>query len=420
MAEVYAELTPVAERPNITTLEMVNEWRIRTGQLEGATQLNFTGSEQLAGGFKLKLLAKDPALLALASDEMHRFLETIDGVSNIRDTLAGGQPELVLRIKPSAVNLGFNQQTLASQIGYSFGGAEVQKIQRDGNEVRVVVRNIGAARDTTDDLLQTRLLSSKGDWIPLQSIATVSEGYVSSALNREAGKAVNTLSASIERERVAPEEISQAVFEKLVPELIHKYPGIQVKKAGELEEMGEIGEGMKRALLLAAVLIYILMAVPLKSYWQPLLILSIIPFGFVGAALGHMLMGLSLSLMSFFGMLALTGVVINDSLVLVTHYNQLRESGMSPKIALQQAAISRFQAIFLTTATTVIGLLPLLSETSEQAQYLIPAAASLAFGELFSTGLLLILVPVLLTISDDVKQLIYRQRQASPAPHTIP
>jgi multidrug efflux pump subunit AcrB len=275
-------------------------------------------------------------------------------------------------LKPAAASLGFNQQTLASQIGYSFGGAEVQKIQRDGNELRVVVHNISTARVMTDDLLHTRVLSSKGDWVLLQSIATISAGYVSGALYREAGKTVNTISASIERKRVAPEEVSQAVFEQLVPDLVQKYPGIQVKKAGELEEMGEIAEGMKRALLLAAVLIYILMAVPLKSYWQPLVILSIIPFGFVGAVLGHMMMGLSLSLMSFFGMLSLTGVVINDSLVLVTRYNQLRESGMS-----------------------------------------------IAFGELFSTALLLILVPVLLTISDDVKRLICRQHQASPEPHTI-
>ncbi|MBW9271767.1 MAG: efflux RND transporter permease subunit [Candidatus Thiodiazotropha sp. (ex. Lucinisca nassula)] len=418
-AQLYAELTPVAERPNVKILDVLDEWRERTGQLEGTTQLSFSGSEELAGGFQLKLLSKDPDILALASDEVTSFLKKIDGVGNVWDTLAGGQPELELRIKPAATSLGFDQQTLASQIGYSFGGAEVQKIQRDGDEVRVLVRNSGSSRDTIDDLLQSRIRSSNGDWIPLQSVASVTGSYVSGTLYRESGKAVNTISTSIDRALVAPEEVSQAVFEQLEPKLTQKYPGIQVKKAGELEEMEEIGEGMKRALLLAAVLIYVLMAIPLKSYWQPFVILAIIPFGFVGAALGHLIMDLSLSLMSFFGMLALTGVVINDSLVLITRYNQLREEGLSVHSALQQAGISRFQAIFLTTATTVIGLLPLLSETSEQAQYLIPAAASLAFGELFSTALMLILVPVLLAITDDVKQLVYRRHQTSPISRPI-
>ncbi|MCG8490327.1 MAG: efflux RND transporter permease subunit, partial [Sneathiellales bacterium] len=150
----------------------------------------------------------------------------------------------------------------------------------------------------------------------------------------------------------------------------------------------------------------VLMAVPLKSYWQPFVILAIVPFGFIGAAVGHLIMSLPLSLLSFFGMLALTGVVINDSLVMMTRYNQNREEGSNITAALQNAGISRFQAIFLTTATTVIGLLPLLSETSEQAQYLIPAAVSLAFGELFSTALMLLLVPVLIAIVEDFKVLI--------------
>ena len=155
--------------------------------------------------------------------------------------------------------------------------------------------------------------------------------------------------------------------------------------------------------MIAAVLIYVLMAVPLKSYWQPVIILAIVPFGFVGAALGHIIMDLPLSVLSFFGMMALSGVVINDSLVLLTRYNQARQAGLSVFDAIQDAGIGRFRAIFLTTATTVIGLLPLLTETSEQAQYLIPAAVSLAYGELFATALMLLLVPVLIAITEDVK-----------------
>jgi multidrug efflux pump subunit AcrB len=402
-AQLYAELTPVIERPGAGILDIVREWRARTGSLEGTTELEFTGSEELAGGFQLKLLSKDADLLGLASKEVRAFLANIEGVHNVRDSLSGGQREIEIRIKPEARNLGFDQETLAAQVGYSFGGAEVQKIQRDGKELRVLVQNTIEYRDTLDDLLQARLRSNNGDWIPFQSIAEVTGGYVSGTLHRHNGKMVSTVSASIDRGVVAPEEVGQAVFARLAPELSKKYPSVQLKEAGELEEMIEIRGNMLRALMLSGVLIYVLMAVPLKSYWQPFVILAIVPFGFIGASLGHLIMNLPLSLLSFFGMLALAGVVINDSLVMMTRYNQAREEGYSISAALQNAGISRFQAIFLTTATTVIGLLPLMSETSEQAQYLIPAAVSLAYGEIFATAITLILLPVLIAIGVDVR-----------------
>ncbi|WP_136660452.1 efflux RND transporter permease subunit [Nitratireductor sp. XY-223] len=410
-AEIYAELTPVAERPDVGILDVLNAWRERTGQVEGATELQFTGSEELAGGFRLRLFSKDVELLQRASEEAQAFLGRIEGVSNIRDSMSSGQPQLEIKVRPEARNLGFDAQTLASQIGFSFGGAEVQKVNRNGTELRVLVQNAGSARDTVDDLMQTRVRSKNGRWIPLTSVAEISSGYVAGTIHRQNGKRVNTIAASIDRSAVAPEEVGQAVFEQLVPGLAARYPSVRIEKAGELEEMGEIRGGMKRALLLAAVLIYVLMAVPLKSYWQPFVILAIVPFGFVGAAMGHLIMDIPLSLLSLFGMLALTGVVVNDSLVMITRYNQGREAGLSPREALFDAGTGRFQAIFLTTATTVIGLTPLLTETSEQAQYLIPAAVSLAYGEIFATALMLLLVPVLLAITEDVRGLFTARRQ---------
>ncbi|MGI9486009.1 MAG: efflux RND transporter permease subunit [Geminicoccaceae bacterium] len=407
-AQIFAELTPVAARPGVDVVDIVREWRERTGQLEGATELEFTGSEELAGGFQIQLFSKDTELLKQASDELQTFIAEIDGVSNIRDGLAGGQPEFQLRIKPEARNLGFTSETLASQISHSFGGAEVQRIRQDGSELRVLVQNSGSARDTIDDLMQARLRSDTGAWIPLLSVAEIEGSYVSGNVFRQNGKLVNVVRASIDRALVAPEEVGQAVFEEFVPGLRDRYPSVTVASGGELEEIGEIQGGLLRALLIAAVLIYVLMAVPLKSYWQPFVILAIVPFGFVGAAVGHLIMGVSLSLLSFFGMLALTGVVVNDSLVMITRYNQARERKLPIAEALRDAGIGRFQAIFLTTATTVIGLLPLLTETSEQAQYLIPAAISLAYGELFATALMLILVPVLIAIVEDTKHVARR------------
>jgi multidrug efflux pump subunit AcrB len=173
--------------------------------------------------------------------------------------------------------------------------------------------------------------------------------------------------------------------------------------AGELEEMGKMQIGLKKALVFTGIMIFVLLAVPLKSYWQPLIIMSVVPFGFIGASMGHLIMDMPLSLLSFFGMLALTGVVVNDSLVMVTRYNQERESGHNMHNSLLGAGVGRFQAIFLTTVTTVAGLSPLMLETSEQAQYLIPAAVSLVWGEIFATAITLILVPVLIAISADVQ-----------------
>jgi multidrug efflux pump subunit AcrB len=400
--QIYAEMLPVSERPDVPILDMVWSWRERVGDVEGATELEFTGSETLAGGFQIQLISRDNDQLAAASQELRAYLTRLEGVANVRDDLTGGQPELKLRLRPEARSLGFTAETLARQIGFGFGGAEVTRIRRDGSELRVLVLNDDATRDSIDDLMSLTLRSNTGAWIPLTTVAEVEGTYAPGAIDRRDGKRVNTVRATINRSTVAPEEVGQAVFENLVPNLTEKYPSLRIVPAGELEEMGEIQGGLKNALILAAVLIYVLMAVPLKSYWQPFVILAIVPFGFVAAAVGHLIMGLPLSILSFFGMLALTGVIVNDSLVMITRYNQARDEGASVEKAIEDAGVGRFRAIFLTTATTVIGLMPLLTETSEQAQYLIPAAVSLAYGELFGTALMLLLVPVLIAICEDV------------------
>ncbi len=411
-AQLYAELLPVLERPDVPVMDIVRDWRSRVGEVEGAVELEFTGTDSLAGGFQIRLMSKDDDLLRQASQDMRDFLAGLEGVTNIRDSMAGGQPELKLRLRPDARALGFTAETLASQVGYGFGGAEVTRIRRDGAEVRVVVQNAETARDTIADLMDTRLRSTSGHWVPLTTVADIEGSYVSGVVRRRDGQRMNTVAASVDRSLAAPEEVGQAVFEQLVPELKRTYPTVKVVAGGELEEMGEIKGGLINALILAAVLIYVLMAVPLKSYWQPVVILAIVPFGFVAAAVGHLIMGVSLSLFSFFGMLALTGVVVNDSLVMITRYNQAREEGQPVAQSLHEAGVGRFQAIFLTTATTVIGLIPLLTETSEQAQYLIPAAVSLAFGELFGTMLMLLLVPVLIAIAEDIIALFSTKQHA--------
>ncbi|UDL06758.1 efflux RND transporter permease subunit [Marinobacter sp. CA1] len=401
-AQLYAELTPVSERPGVDPQRIIQQWRQQLGTLEGRTELSFSGAEEVGGGFQIKLASHDPVALASASKALRRHLESLDGVHNPRDSMVEGQRELRVRLRPAARSLGFDQQSLAVQLGYAFGGAEVQKLQRGDTELNVVVVRRSGQRNSIDDLMSSYIRSHDGQWVMLSAIAEIESVLQPTRMARENRKQVNRVYATIDRNVVAPEEVAQSVMTQLVPELRQAHPDLEVTLAGGLEEMGELQGGLKKALWLAVVLIYVLMAVPLKSYGQPFIILAIIPFGFVGAILGHLYLGLALSLLSLFGMLALAGVVVNDSLVLLSRYNDLVADGIAPAEAIQQAATSRFRAIFLTTATTVIGLVPLLSETSEQAQYLKPAAASLAFGELFSTVLMLFLVPVLIAIAQDL------------------
>jgi multidrug efflux pump subunit AcrB len=404
--EIYAELSPSKVRDGLGTLEILRDWQKRVGQLEGTTQLTFSGSEETAGGFALELYSKNRANLKAASGELMSWLQGIEGISNLRDELKNGKPELYLQLKPEARHLGFSNESLATQIGQRFGGAEAQRVQRNHQEVKVIVQGKEEARDTISDLMQIHLQSDSGEWIPLTAIATIESAYVTDYIGRRDGKRVNTLHAYIDKSVVSPSEISQDLFSHVIPQLKQRFPDVSVAASGELEEMGNIKSGMIRALILTCILIYALLAIPLKSYWQPFIIMSVIPFGFVGAAIGHLIMDLPLSILSFFGMLALTGVVVNDSLVMMTRYNQTRKEGNTVHQALLSAGVGRFRAIFLTTVTTVAGLTPLMSETSEQAQYLIPAAVSLAWGEIFATAITLILVPVLIAITADIRAMI--------------
>jgi multidrug efflux pump subunit AcrB len=409
MVEIYAELTPPGERADLGVLKILRQWQDQVGRLEGTTELTFSATEETGGGFAIELYSRDEERLTAASEAILTYLRNVQGIHNLRDELKSGKPEIALKLKPEAHHLGFSSETLAAQIGHRFGGAETQRVQRDAEEVKVMVMNHATSRDAIVDLMSLQLRSDQGRWYPLTAVATIESAYVTDYIARRDGKRVNTVYASVDKSQASPEEIAQVLFSDFIPDLVRRIPQVTVKPAGELAEIGELKGGLKKALLMTCVIIFALLAIPLKSYWQPFYIMSVIPFGFVGAALGHWIMGLPLSLLSFLGMLALTGVVVNDSLVLMTRYNQNRMQGFSVDEAVTNAGISRFKAIFLTTATTVIGLMPLMRETSEQAQYLIPAAVSLAFGEIFATAITLILLPVLIAISVDVRIVLTRR-----------
>jgi multidrug efflux pump subunit AcrB len=395
----------------------VAQWRERVGQLEGATELSFSASEETGGGFALQVFSKNEQSLREVSDLLADQLRAIRGTSNVRQDLKPGQPELRFRLKPEARHLGFSDERLAAQIGGRFGGIEAQRVQRGSDEVKVMVEDGKDARDSLADLFDLRVMNDQGRWFPITAVAQIESSYVTDYVARRDGKRVNTISASLDKQLVSPSELGAQVFDSLVPELARQYPNVEIKQAGELEEIFTIKGNLIKALMFTCILIYVLLAVPLKSYVQPFVIMSVIPFGFVGAAIGHLIMDVPLSLLSFFGMLALAGVVVNDSLVMLTRYNQARDDRMPIHDALCDAGVGRFKAIFLTTTTTVAGLTPLMLETSEQAQYLIPAAISLAFGEIFATAITLVLIPILIAIGNDVRALLTGKSDAPMNDH---
>ncbi len=403
--EIYAELQPEKTRA-MPTLETLRKWRDKVGRLEGVEELEFSGSLETGGGFMVEVAARDETVLLNAVRELRAALQQIKGVADVRDDLQGEMPELRLRLKPVAEHLGLTAADLARQIGDGFGGLEIQRLQRGTEEVRAVIRYQQQQRQYLSDLYSSRIRTEDGRWLPLLAVADIETGYSQGEIRRQNGRRAVQVRASLEKEQIGTEELYVRMQETLVPDLKRKYPGVTIGGVGELEEIGEMKTGLKKGLVMILVLIFALLAIPLKSYWQPLVIMSVIPFGFAGAVIGHKIAGIPLSVLSFFGMLALAGVVVNDSLVMLTRYNQLRCEGVPQAPALLQAGTSRFRAILLTTVTTVSGLAPMLLETSEQAQYLIPAAVSLAYGELFATPLTLVLVPLLICIGEDVKGLL--------------
>lgn len=401
---LIAELSPVSERPGVDAKFLARYVEEKLGTLEGSVSQVVTFVEAFSEGFAIDVSGEHLDQVEEVSQIIKQKLNETKGVSSVRDSLIGGKPEIRLTLKPEAIHFGMTMELLASQVGVRFNGMEVQRIQREQQEVRVMLRGTRSSRDSLADLLGSKVQNRNGNWLPLHTVANIESRYGANFIERRNRKRVNTIKANINKTVVSPTEVMTLLQSSVLEDVKLRYPHISVKGVGELEEIGQLKSGMVKALILITVLIYALLAIPLKSYVQPIIILMVVPFGIIGAVLGHWIMDLPLSLLSFFGMLALTGIIVNDSLVLMTRYNQNRAEGKTTTDALIQAGLTRLRAIFLTTVTTVAGLTPLMFETSEQALYLIPAAVSLAFGELFGTLLTLILIPVAIHIFQDIKK----------------
>lgn len=412
-AMFIVELTPSEDR-DVGASEIVNRWRERVGEIPGAIDQDFEAKIANVGNpvnFQLNGDSFDE--LDAAAGELRDKLAEYTGVFDIKDSFSNGKQEIRLSIKPAAEALGLTLSDLARQVRQGFYGAEAQRIQRGKDEVKVMVRYPQSQRRSLGDLENMRIRTPAGDEVPFASVAEAQLGVGYPTITRIDRKRVVNVTADVDKNLIEPQVINKEIREEFMPGLLARYPGVNFSLEGESREQKESMISLAQGGGFALFVIFALMAVPLKSYVKPLIIMSVIPFGIVGAVIGHLIMGLPLSILSLCGIIALAGVVVNDGLVMVDFINK-HEAEFSNKLdAVRQAGVRRFRPILLTSLTTFSGLLPMLMERSLQAKFLIPMAVSLAFGILFATVITLLLIPALYLILDDLHGLFSRKTPPS-------
>jgi multidrug efflux pump subunit AcrB len=394
---------------------VAQRWREASPPIPGAEELLFTSSLFTAGNaIDLRLQSADDDQLHSAAERLKAKLSTYSGVIDISDSFLSGKEEIKLAILPSAEVLGLTLEDLATQVRQAFYGAEAQRIQREREDIRVMVRYPIEQRRSLADLENLRIRTPDGSEVPFYTVARAELGRGFASIRRTDRQRVINVTADVDRVRTNANEVMRDLRLHFLPQLLADHPGLSYSLAGEQREQSKVIAGMLRSYGLALILIYSLLAIPLRSYAQPLIIMAVIPFGLVGAIGGHLIMRQpALSMMSVFGVVALSGVVVNSSLVLVHYVNSRRAAGASAAEAARDAGTVRFRPILLTSITTFAGLTPLLLERSVSAQFLIPMAISLAFGVAFATLITLFLVPSLYLVLDDAQRLLRWRKGAA-------
>mgnify|MGYP001353403346 FL=1 len=414
--EIFAELTK-GETRTLTDFEIQDMWREELPEIPGVKSFNINSPGGPGGGSDLsfEFSSGDIKALRAISDELKEALDAYEGVTDINDTFSGGSEEIQLALKPQADALGITLQQLGQQVRFGFYGAEVQRIQRDDEEIKVMVRYPRAERSSIEHLENMRVRAPNGQEIPFEQVATFTVGQGFDSIIRVDGKRSVTVTAAVDKALMDPSEVTNDVIDKLMPDLLERYPNVEFQLQGNSKEQADAILSLMKGLLFALFAIYTLLAIPLKSYSQPFIIMSVIPFGIVGAIIGHLVLGMAVSVLSICGIIALSGVVVNDSLIMVDFVNRARKEGFSLMEAAISAGTQRFRAIILTSLTTFMGLMPIVFEKSLQAQIVIPMAISLAFGILFATIITLLLVPALYLILNDLKNVFKGREKAQLA-----
>ena len=405
LAECVIELAPGEER-SISTVDISRIWRELTGPIPGVKQVTFDSDLFTTGApIEIQLSSVNRDDLKAVTTILKDKLQTYAGVFDIKDSFSAGKDEIKLNLRPEAQNYGITMASLARQVRQAFYGDEVQRVQRGRDEVKVFLRYPKEERVSLNNLEQMMVRVGNNIEVPLGQVAEgeLSSGY--STITRTDRKRSISVTADVDlSEANANEILAKFELEHILP-ILRDYPSVNYSFEGEQREQRDTLGSLFKNFALALFVVYVLLAVPFKSYLQPLIIMSAIPFGFTGAVIGHIIMGMNLAVLSIIGIVALSGVVVNDSLVMVDFINRYRrEDGKTSLEAALAAGPRRFRPILLTSITTFVGLFPLLIEKSVQAQFLVPMAISLAYGVLFATLITLILVPTSYLIIEDIKK----------------
>jgi multidrug efflux pump subunit AcrB len=406
LTTVRVYLTPPDDRP-ISTAKLTELWRQRVGALPGLEFLKFesdAGGPGRGAALSVELSHRRIDILEKASAELAAALAYFPNVTDIDDGFSPGKQQIDFQIKPEGRSLGLRSREVARQVRHAFYGAEVLRQQRGRNEVKVMVRLPKEERVSEYNLEQMILQTPSGTEVPLKEAVTLKRGRAYTTIDRRNGRRVVTVAADV-RPRSQTDQVLQSMTTDTLPALQKKFSGLTYSFEGRQADRRESMRSLMIGLMMALLVIYAMLALPFNSFIQPIIIMLCIPFGIVGAVIGHLIMGYSLSIMSMFGVVALSGVVINSSLVLINYSNRNRQAGMTGAEAVHGAAIQRFRPIMLTTLTTFGGLAPMIFETSRQARFLIPMAVSLGFGIVFATLITLVLVPCFYTVVEDLKYL---------------
>ena len=403
LAGINLRLIPSEER-DFPAAEITGRIRRAVGEIPGVDSLSFSSNlMHMGANIDIQLAHENFDVLVRSADRLKKALAQYPGVGDIADSYPEGKRELKLHLRPAARTLGITEAELGRQIRSAFYGAEALRIQRGRNEVKVMVRYPEEDRKRLQTLESMRIRTPDGGEIPLAQAATVESGHGFSVISRTDRKRVIDVTASVDSGVANADDVVKELKKSVLTTLTADYPGLTYTLQGEEKERAESLASMGRGFLLALFAIYALLAIPFRSYSQPLLIMTAIPFGIVGAVAGHLLMGYNLCILSLFGIVALSGVVVNDSLLLIDKINTDRQAGSPLHQALTDAGCRRFRPIMLTSLTTFFGLTPMILETSVQARFLIPMAISLGFGIMFATGVTLILIPTLYSVLEDLR-----------------
>ncbi len=399
LGEVNIALQPVEQR-SATASELLDQWRRRVGHLVGVEQLRYESSMFSAGPtLSLELVAADLDILRNASRSLESTLLKMSGVVDVANSLGAGPREINIIPLPPAHTLGLSSLEIARQARHAYFGIETQHSQRDQDELRIRVSYPKSERDSFQFLRRLPIRTPNGHSVPLEEVARLDSRTGLNTITRINSRRVATITGTA-APGVDPKTILAALEKEVLPAVIADFPGVEFRWAGGMEDQGKAIGGLARGFLFAIFGIYIVLALFCGSFLQPLVVVSAVPFGLIGAFWGHALLGLDLNIYSFFGIIALSGVIVNDSLVLVGFFNQARAEGHPVDEALLLAGKARFRPILLTSLTTFMGLAPLMLERSLQAQFLIPMAVSIAFGLLIASLLILFLIPAALALSN--------------------